>query len=329
MDLHEAGLQPDLEGDKRARMVAECRLEMSVRMLRRLLGSELRRLAEPGQRRANGALGLAKAFPDPVGRGLAQAAVEFAEGLPFVAGGNAVDEKRPQAFGGQEQPCDLVGPPDAESSAAAAGSISVAAKDPLRSHGLPPRMLIVIAAEKPMSNQPADLFAVRTRRQLQLRMHLLEFRLSLANSHAPARIQIPGYGGDSRKSNASGDRKNRGRGTMSPTSEASLRAEAGLRAANRPDCRSNKNVELRRQFGHNQHQSAIRPRPVTSRPRAATARQNLLMAVGVIPKEPERLYTETISMRPDDLKPDSKEPNKSRDEAIGKLIKAMQGSQQV
>ena len=53
------------------------------------------------------------------------------------------------------------------------------------------------------------------------------------------------------------------------------------------------------------------------------------MAVGVIPKEPERLYTETISMRPDDLKPDSKEPNKSRDEAIGKLIKAMQGSQQV
>ena len=191
MDLHEAGLQPDLEGDKRARMVAECRLEMSVRMLRRLLGSELRRLAEPGQRRANGALGLSKTFPDPVGRGLAQAAVEFAEGLPFVAGGNAVDEKRPQAFGGQEQPCDLVGPPDAESSAAAAGSISVAAEDPLRSHGLPPRMLIVIAAEKSVSNQPADLFAVRTRRQLQLRQHLLEFRLSLANSHAPARIQSP------------------------------------------------------------------------------------------------------------------------------------------
>ena len=128
MDLHEAGLQPDLEGDKRARMVAECRLEMSVRMLRRLLGSELRRLAEPGQRRANGALGLSKTFPDPVGRGLAQAAVEFAKRLPFVAGGNAVDEKRPQAFGGQEQPCDLVGPPDAESSAAAAGSISVAAE---------------------------------------------------------------------------------------------------------------------------------------------------------------------------------------------------------
>ena len=44
--LHEGGLQPDLEGGDRTRLIGEGCFEMSERKLRRLLGINLRRLAQ-------------------------------------------------------------------------------------------------------------------------------------------------------------------------------------------------------------------------------------------------------------------------------------------
>ncbi len=45
MGLDEGGLQPDLEGGDRTRLIVEGGFEMSERMFSRLLGSDLRRLA--------------------------------------------------------------------------------------------------------------------------------------------------------------------------------------------------------------------------------------------------------------------------------------------
>jgi len=170
-------------------MIAECRSKMRERELRRLFGIQPGRITEAAQRRADRALCFEKALPDSIGRGFAQAAVEITEGLTFVAGGHAVDEKRPQALSGQKQSCNLVGPPDAEGAPAAAGSVSIAAENPLSSHRFPAGMLIIIATEIPMANQLADAFAMRARRQLQLGQNCVEFRLSLTNSHATARRQ--------------------------------------------------------------------------------------------------------------------------------------------
>lgn len=58
--------------------------------------------------------------------------------------------------------------------------------------------------------------------------------------------------------------------------------------------------------------------------KAATARQNFLLTVGVLPKEPERLYTATVEFKPmDDGTDDDNTPLRSRQEMIETLIDAL------
>jgi len=80
-------------------------------------------------------LGLIEAFPDALPGPVTQMAVGGADGREDAAGGGAFQEP-PQTAGGQAEPSDLVGDPDAEGSPATATCIAVAAEDPPGAHGL-------------------------------------------------------------------------------------------------------------------------------------------------------------------------------------------------
>lgn len=59
--------------------------------------------------------------------------------------------------------------------------------------------------------------------------------------------------------------------------------------------------------------------------RCCTARTNLLLTCGVIPKAPEHLYRATVNLKPEDLKESADdEENMSRQEAIAQCILRMQ-----
>ena len=94
--LHEGGLQPGLEGGDGARMLAESCVEMREREFLRSSRSEPRRSHHrPSAVRM--APVLEESLPDAVGRGIAQSAIEIAEGLQLVAAGHGLFEKGPQA----------------------------------------------------------------------------------------------------------------------------------------------------------------------------------------------------------------------------------------
>lgn len=114
-------------------MIRKSGFEMSKGQCRRLLRGALGRFAQTGQCRADGGLCLENTLPDPIRRRIAQAAIEIAKSLQFIAAGHRIFQKGPQALGGQEKAFDLIGPPDVEGPSTSGGSLSIAAKDPLRS----------------------------------------------------------------------------------------------------------------------------------------------------------------------------------------------------
>ena len=75
------------------------------------------------------ALALVEPFPDAQQGPLTQLAVAGADGREDAAGDGALEEP-PQSAGGQAEPSDFVGEPDAESPPATAPCLAVAAKDP-------------------------------------------------------------------------------------------------------------------------------------------------------------------------------------------------------
>ena len=164
-------------------MIRKSGFEMSQGQCRRLLCDALGRFAQTGQCRADGGLCLEETFPDPIRRRIAQAAIEIAKRLRFVAAGHRIFQKGPQALGGQEQASDLIGPPDAEGPSTAGCSHSIAAKDPLCSNRFPTLVLIVVSAQIPMSNQVPHAPAVRTSRQLQVGQNRIELFVGFANAH--------------------------------------------------------------------------------------------------------------------------------------------------
>ena len=106
--------------------------EMREREFLRSRGSDPGRRPPSHKRRADGALCLQEPLPDPVRRGIAQAALEIAEGLQLIAAGHGLLEKGPQGVGGQEQTSDPVRQPDAEGSSATARPSAIAAINPPR-----------------------------------------------------------------------------------------------------------------------------------------------------------------------------------------------------
>ena len=93
-------------------------------------------------------------------------AVADTNGREDAAGDGALEEPQKSA-GGQAEPSDFVGDPDAESPPATATCMAVAAKDPPRAHRLSLGVALVKSAQKAVPNQRADNLAVRTGRQLE------------------------------------------------------------------------------------------------------------------------------------------------------------------
>ena len=162
-------------------MLAEGSLQVSEGEFRRLPRRDLGRLAQAAQRGADRGLGLLKAFPDAVGRGIAQSACEASESLPLIAGKGGLLEKLPQAVGAEKEPLDFIGGPDTEGSPAAAGTIPVGAEDTLSSDGLAAQMHCVIASQEAVSDQGSGLFAMRTSDDFQLGELGIDFLLGTAN----------------------------------------------------------------------------------------------------------------------------------------------------
>ncbi len=169
-DLHEKGPQRMLEGGDRAVGVGEGSLEMRDDVgrgsVRGFCGGQLRRRTASRQCRADLALSLVEPFPDALQGPVTQMAVGVADGRENAAGGGALEEP-PQSGGGEAEPSDLVGEPDAESPPAATTCIAVAAKDPPGAQRPSPRAGVVKAVEEPVPNQRADDLAVRTGRLLE------------------------------------------------------------------------------------------------------------------------------------------------------------------
>lgn len=149
----------------------------------RLLRGALGRFAQTGQCRADGALCFQKTLPDPIRRRIAQAAIEIAKRLPSIAAGHCIFEKGPQTVSGQEKAPDLIGPPDVEGPSTTGRSVSIAAKDPLRSSRFPTLVFIVVSSQISMPNQVPHTPAVRTRRQLQVGHNRIELLVGFANAH--------------------------------------------------------------------------------------------------------------------------------------------------
>ena len=129
-----------LEGGDRAVGVGEGGLEMGedlrgrlARGVRRRPGRQLGRRAASAQGGADLALCPVEAFPDALPGPVAELAIEGADGGEDAAGDGELEEP-PQSAGGQAEPSDFVGEPDAEGPPATGACVAVAAKDPPGAH---------------------------------------------------------------------------------------------------------------------------------------------------------------------------------------------------
>ena len=105
------------------------------------------------------ALCLVEALPDALPGAIAEPGVDGVAGGDHGAGDSELEEA-PQGAGGEAEPADLVGEPDAEGPAAAGACVAVAAKDPPGSAG--PLLAALVKAEQiAMLDQRADSLAVR------------------------------------------------------------------------------------------------------------------------------------------------------------------------
>lgn len=115
---------------------------------------------------ADRALAAVEPFPDALPGSVAPMAVGNAD-----RGGNAADdgtlEKLPECRGGQAQPSDFVGDPNAESPSATRTPMTITAKDPPGTHHLPLCVAVFKPGQGSMPNEHADRLAVRTRRLLE------------------------------------------------------------------------------------------------------------------------------------------------------------------
>src|SRR5271155_3374110 len=161
-------MQHMLEVGDRAVDAWEDGLEVSenVRGRVRGLGRQLGRRAQPRECRADLALALLEPFPNSLQGPVAEMAIGGADGCEDAAGGGPL-EKTPQTAGGQAEPSNFVGGPDAEGPPATGPGLAVAAKDAAGADRLALRTAVIKAVQRAMPNQGTDDLAMRTRRQLE------------------------------------------------------------------------------------------------------------------------------------------------------------------
>ena len=149
--LHEEGPHRMLEGGDGTVGVGEGGLEMGEDLRRGSVcgfGRQLGRRAARRQCRADLALAVVEPFPDAL-PGPVAAAGSRQRGWRRDAAGDGVLEEPPQAAGGQAEPSDLVGDPDAEGPPAAGPCMAVAAKDPPGAEGFALGIAVVESVQKP------------------------------------------------------------------------------------------------------------------------------------------------------------------------------------
>lgn len=129
-------------------------------------GRQVGRLASLKQCGADLALAQVEPLPDALPGSVTQMTLDGANRGRNAVGDGALEEL-PQRAGGQAQPSDLVGEPNAERASATGPSVTVAAKDPASAHGFSLRAAVVVAAQIAMPIERANRFAMRAR-------HLLE-----------------------------------------------------------------------------------------------------------------------------------------------------------
>jgi hypothetical protein len=198
-----------LEGGDRTVGVGEGGLKMGEDVRRRPVRGFDRQFGwrvPPQECRADLALALIEPFPDALQSPVAEMAVGGADACDYAAGNGALEEP-PQTAGGQAEPSDFVGEPDAKSSPATMTCIAVAAKDPPGPDRLSLGVALVIPAQKAVPNQRADNLAVWTRRLLESLRNRVPF---LSTAAKPALVAHPNHASENRNSTSVGKKRGSG-----------------------------------------------------------------------------------------------------------------------
>ena len=148
LQLHEAGLQLGLKGGDGRAMIAASRDQIA-----RVSSSGWCAAIRGGWRHRPATVRMAlwaceNPLPDPVGRGIAQSALEITEGFQLIAGGQGLFEKGPQGVGGQQQTAGSCRRPDAEGASTAGRPSSIVAEHPPCANGSLILMRLVVTAEE-------------------------------------------------------------------------------------------------------------------------------------------------------------------------------------
>ncbi len=190
-DLHEEGPHGLLEFGDRTVGVGKGGLEMCKNLRRRSarVGGLIERRATSRQCRAELALAQVEPFPDALPGPVTSPAVGDEAACRGDAAGDGALQESPHSMGGQAQPPDFVGVPDAEGPTAAASPMAVAAKDPPSADRLALGVRLVVAAQKAVANQRANRFAMRTRHLLESFRKRAPFLLATAKPALLAHVR--------------------------------------------------------------------------------------------------------------------------------------------
>src|SRR5271170_7394010 len=158
-----------LEGGDRTIGVGEGGLQMGEDLghwpawrWRRQLG----RRAQPGECGADHDLAMAETLPDALPRAVAEMAIGGPDGSEEGADGGELEES-PKTAGGQAEPANFVGAPDAESAAATGPGLAIAAKDAAGADGFALEVFLIKSIQTAVAIESADDLAMRTGRMLE------------------------------------------------------------------------------------------------------------------------------------------------------------------
>lgn len=140
---------------------------------------QIRRRTASGQCGAKLALAQAEPHPESLPGAFASPAVGNDADRRADAGDGGFEES-PQRVGGHAQPPNFVGEPDAEGSAAARTRMAIAAEDSPSADRLALRIAFVVAAQKAVSDEGTNPFAMRTRGLLEPLRHRTPFVIAPA-----------------------------------------------------------------------------------------------------------------------------------------------------
>jgi hypothetical protein len=149
------------------------------------------RRATSRQCRAELALAEVESSPEALPSPVTSPAVGNGTACRGNAAGDGALQESPQRVSGHAQASDFVSKPDAEGAAAAGTPMAIAAKDPPSADGLALGVAFIVAAQKAVTNQRADRFAMRTRRLLETIRNRVPFLLAAAKPALLAHVRPP------------------------------------------------------------------------------------------------------------------------------------------